>query len=195
MTTVEVIAAGREHRLIDNKVVAFVRKTAGRMVQTGLGDEEANEIWMIGTTGEPARMLFQGGQVSRNSPVSVTPMYSVPIATLRHPQFSPDGKRIYFWGSQAAVSGAVGVVDLATGEVKNVTGAGNFEVIYSGPFRGCLIVSQHRYFLGGGSYDWFWVVKADGTDVGPLGESAEFCQMFYSCIAPPQLCQGVPPPA
>jgi hypothetical protein len=32
-----------------------------------------------------------------------------------------------------------------------------------------LIVNQHRYFLGGGSYDWYWVFSPNGKEEGPLG--------------------------
>ena len=34
-------------------------------------------------------------------------------------------------------------------------------------------MNQHRYFLGPGSYDWFWLFRPDGTEVGPVGEDTE----------------------
>ena len=29
-------------------------------------------------------------------------------------------------------------------------------------YAGFLLVSQHRYFLAGGSYDWYWLVSPEG---------------------------------
>lgn len=30
-------------------------------------------------------------------------------------------------------------------------------------------MEQHHYFIGGGSYDWLYVVTPNGEEVGPLG--------------------------
>jgi hypothetical protein len=35
------------------------------------------------------------------------------------------------------------------------------------------MVQQHHYFVGGGSYDWYWLITPDGREVGPLGEALE----------------------
>jgi hypothetical protein len=92
------------------------------------------------------------------------------LAQLGSPQFSADGDRVYFWGAQAAVSGAVGVVDLASGQMKIICGGHNVEVVSRGEFRGDLIVQKHKYFVGGGSYDWYWLLTPDGEEIGPLGD-------------------------
>ena len=39
---------------------------------------------------------------------------------------------------------------------------------------------QHRYFLGGGSYDWYWLLRPDGKEVGPVGETTENFEATYS---------------
>ena len=36
--------------------------------------------------------------------------------------------------------------------------------------RDVLAVQQHRYFVFGGSYDWYWLYDATGTqETGPIG--------------------------
>lgn len=37
---------------------------------------------------------------------------------------------------------------------------------------GRLVVQKHKYFFGGGSYDWYWLVGPDGENPKPLGEDA-----------------------
>ena len=47
------------------------------------------------------------------------------------------------------------------------------KIVPSGEYKDCLLVQQHRYFVGGGSYDWFWLVRPDGKELGPVGEDTE----------------------
>jgi len=36
-------------------------------------------------------------------------------------------------------------------------------------------------FLGGGTYDWFWVLEPDGREVGPIGEDVtNFRELYLS---------------
>ena len=40
-----------------------------------------------------------------------------------------------------------------------------------GEYRDALAVIQHRYFLLGGSHDFYWLFSRDGRkELGPLGE-------------------------
>jgi hypothetical protein len=36
---------------------------------------------------------------------------------------------------------------------------------------------QHKYFLVGGTYDWYWLITLDGREIGPIG-SEENVSMF-----------------
>jgi len=54
-----------------------------------------------------------------------------------------------------------------------------FEVVPSGEYRDCLLVAQHRYFIGGGSYNWFWLLRPDGKEEGPVGEDTENFKATY----------------
>ena len=51
--------------------------------------------------------------------------------------------------------------------------------LHSGEYRDFLIVQQHRYFLGGGSFDWYWLFRPDGKEVGPIGENANNFKDLY----------------
>jgi hypothetical protein len=53
-------------------------------------------------------------------------------------------------------------------------------VVRSGEYRDCLLVARHRYFIGGGTYNWFWLLRPDGKEVGPVGEDTEHFKATYS---------------
>ena len=40
-------------------------------------------------------------------------------------------------------------------------------------------MGMHRYFIGAGSYDWFWLVRPDGKEIGPVGEDVENFKANY----------------
>ncbi|PYO88565.1 MAG: hypothetical protein DMD66_07250 [Gemmatimonadetes bacterium] len=42
-----------------------------------------------------------------------------------------------------------------------------------GSYAGALLVEQHRYFVGGGSYDWVYLIGPDGKEIGTLGDQSE----------------------
>jgi predicted RNA-binding protein YlqC (UPF0109 family) len=85
-------------------------------------------------------------------------------------QFSADGKRLYFVTPAWATSGAVHVVDTTNRKERYLFPGNEIKIVKSGEYRDCLLVQQHRYFVGGGSYDWYWLLRADGKEVGPIGE-------------------------
>jgi len=76
-------------------------------------------------------------------------------------------------------SGAVHVVNTTNGKERFVLAGNDLEVIHSGEYRDHLLVSQHRYFVGGGSYDWYWLFRPDGEEVGPVGEDPENFRSMY----------------
>lgn len=86
--------------------VAFVRATPGRLVSTSLGDEQVTELWVANADGSHARRLLTGAS---GDSVERT------IAAMSSPQFSPDGRRIYFLSRAWVTSDAVHAVDVATG--------------------------------------------------------------------------------
>ncbi|MEP6671219.1 MAG: hypothetical protein ABJF10_18805 [Chthoniobacter sp.] len=148
----------------DGKQVAFVRGTPDKIVATGSGDAEATELWFVGSDGRKPAVLVRGRESQD--------MHQV-IAGILGAQFSPDGHRLYFISSAWATSGAVHVIDLATRKERFFTDGSGLEIVPNGDYKGCLLIQKHKYFIGGGTYDWFWLIKPDGKEVGPVGEDTE----------------------
>ncbi len=90
------------------------------------------------------------------------------LTNITGPLFSPDGGFLYFSTSDAApTSGAVHRVDLKTGTIRFVVGGTALAVVRTGPYRGYLLVQQHRYYdrPEGGSYNPVALVRPDGRQV------------------------------
>jgi hypothetical protein len=88
-------------------------------------------------------------------------------------QFDTTGERLYFDTPAWATSSAVHVIDMAA-RTERFFVAGDVMRVLAGcrdeQYRDTIIVSQHRYFVFGGSYDWAWLFKPDGAEIGPIGE-------------------------
>ena len=150
--------------------VVFVRATPGKAVETGVGEGEATELWLIDVTGKNATMLLRGKSDPKMERV---------LADFDTPQFSPNGKIIYFGGSAWVTSGAIHAYDLAARREHFVCPGSGLIVVPNGEYAGCLLVQQHRYFLGGGSYDWFYLLRPNGKEVAPVGEDTQMFQDTY----------------
>lgn len=171
---IDVSAMVRDARLSpDGRTIAYVDGTPDRLIAAGAGESQATELRTIGVDGKNARLLVRGRDAEKPEEV---------LADFTDPQFSPDGQRIYFLSSAWAVSGAVHAVEVATGREWFVIPGNSLEVVARGEYAGHLLVSQHRYFLIAGTYDWFWLFTPDGKEVGPVGEDedalAEFHEMY-----------------
>ena len=101
------------------------------------------------------------------------------LANFAKPQFSTSVRYVFFLSDGWATSGAVHVVDTTNGKEHFVCPGLDLEVVAAGEYRDCLLVRQHRYFIGGGSYDWFWLLRPDGKEVGPVGEDTENFKATY----------------
>ena len=92
-------------------------------------------------------------------------------------QFSPDGERLYFSTPGWATSGALWVYDFKRAKAKYLLPSNGFHVLADckdASFRDKIVVSQHRYFAFGGSFDWYWLYGRDGrTELGPVGEGLD----------------------
>lgn len=158
----------------DGRTVAFIRGTPGDSVDAVAGPEEATSLWTVGVDGGGARMHVTG----RTAEVA-----GDMLAALQAPRFSPDGRRIYFLSAAWATSGAVHVLDLSTGTERFLVAGNSLDVVPSGQYAGFLMVSQHRYFLAGGAYDWYWLFSPDGSEVGPIGEDERALDEFRGTFA------------
>jgi dipeptidyl aminopeptidase/acylaminoacyl peptidase len=153
----------------DGKLVVFVRGGDGTVV-AGSGDVEANSIWIVDVEGKQPRLLVKSAAHANVEQL---------LGALSAPQFSPDGKSVYFTSAAWATSGAVHRVDVATGVVRFVSPGNSLEVLRAGQYAGHLVVQKHKYFLGGGSYDWFWLLTPDGKEVDAIGDDpASFREVY-----------------
>lgn len=154
----------------DGKWVVFVRTLPGKKISTGSGEANETQLWQIRADGRDPSCLV------RSRPSDKMEML---LAGFSKPQFSSNGKLVYFLSEAWTTSGALHVVDTTNAKEHFVCPAGEFEVVPSGEYRDHLLVQQHRYFVGGGSYDWYWLLKPDGKEVGPVGEDTENFKTTY----------------
>jgi hypothetical protein len=91
-------------------------------------------------------------------------------------QFSSDGRRLYFLSPGWVTSAALHYYDFARRAVQYVAPANTVIVLNfcKGDHRDQLVLNQHRYFIGGGSYDWYWLFDKTGKkQIGPVGDDNE----------------------
>jgi dipeptidyl aminopeptidase/acylaminoacyl peptidase len=142
----------------DGGQIAFVRSTPDVTVSTGSGPAEAREIWIADTADlSPTRLLtgYSAGDVRDL------------VAGIRHLQFSPDGRYLFFLSAAWATSDALHRIDLSTREERFITSANRYAVLESGEFAESLLVNKHRYRSSGGSYDPSFIVTFDGIELAP----------------------------
>jgi hypothetical protein len=154
----------------DGKWVAFVRKVDGKKIATGSDEVDPTELWQIRTDGKEATLLLRCRESEK--PESV-------IAAFENLQFSTNGKLLYFVTPAWATSGAVHVVDTTNRRQRYLFPGNGLKAVASGEYKDCLLVQQHRYFIGGGSYDWYWLLGPDGKEIGPVGEDTENFEATY----------------
>lgn len=156
---------------LDGKQIAFIRKSTTRADYL-IGDpsdwetEEpmADQIWLIGSDGSGERLLVQENVAAGESEKRIAHLDD---GSLR---FSPNGDKVYFIGDAWVTSGALHVVNIDGSNERFLMAANYIEIVPNGEYQGHLLVQQHRYFVGAGSYDWLWLFDSDGKEVGVIGE-------------------------
>jgi hypothetical protein len=154
----------------DGKWVVFIRKVDGKKIATGSDEVEPTELWQVRTDGKEAALLLKCREAQK--PESL-------IAAFESLQFSTNGKLVYFVTPAWATSGAVHVVDTTNRKERYLFPGNEVKTVPAGEYKDCLLVQQHRYFLGGGSYDWFWLLRPDDKEVGPVGEDTATFEATY----------------
>lgn len=149
----------------DGKWIAFVKKSnyvvPSNCFYSFEKGELADEIWIVNTDEITKKLLvaphFSCGAVSK---VILDP---------HNLQFSPDSKTLYFETSAWVTSGAIHAVNVNGNHLRFVTDGGDLRIVQSGPYKGDLIVNQHRYRFKGdiplGSYDWDWLFTPAGKEI------------------------------
>ena len=171
--TAALTSSGRDSNPIlapDGKWVIFVRKVDGKPIATGSDEVEPTELWQVRVDGKEATVLVKTRDTGKPE---------TGIAAFGSLQFSTNGKLVYFVTPAWAVTGAVYVVDTTNRKVRYLFPGNDVKVVPPGEFKDCLLVLQHRYFIGGGSFDWYWLVRPDGKEIGPVGETTENFDAAY----------------
>jgi hypothetical protein len=154
----------------DAQWIVFIRTVPGKIISTGAGDAKETQLWQMRADGKDAMCLVRSKASDKMETV---------LGGFSKPQFSTNGKLVYFLSEAWTTSGALHVVDTTNSKEHFVCPAAEFEVVPSGEYRDDLLVQQHRYFIGGGSYDWYWLLKPDGKEIGPVGEDTENFKTTY----------------
>lgn len=154
----------------DGKWIVFVRKADGKKIATGSDEVDPSELWQIRVDGKEATLLLKCRASEKTESV---------VAAFENLQFSTNGKVVYFVTPAWATSGAVHAVDTTNRKERYLFPGNDVKIVPSGEYKDCLLVQQHRYFIGGGSYDWFWLLRPDGKEVGPVGEDTSSFEATY----------------
>lgn len=89
-------------------------------------------------------------------------------------QFSADGATLFFLSPAWTTSAALHALALDSPPSRYLMPANAYAVLRDcteGQLAGAIVAEQHRYFVVGGSYDWFWLFDATGAkEIGPVGE-------------------------
>lgn len=123
-------------------------------------EPRADQLWLVNIDGKDETMLVQDRMGEPETEINL--IFAM--------QFSPDSQKIYFMTGGWATSWAVHCVNVdGTGE-HFVVDSNYLKVIEKGEYKGKLIVSRHKYFMFGGSYDWCYIVTPKGKEIGPLAD-------------------------
>lgn len=154
----------------NGKWVVFVREIPGKLDKRTPTVTEifANELWLVSTDGKTANRLVEYGRLSSKSGA---------ISAIGQPQFFPDNRRIAFTAAWSVVEGSVHIFDLKTKKIQFISAGNSVEVVPMGQYKNHLIVQRHKYFLPGGSYDWYWLLNTTGAEIGAIGDE-ENLKMF-----------------
>ena len=145
--------------------IAFVKKSnyiiSSNCFYFSAKGDRADEIWIVNTR-KMTKKLLVAPHFSCKEPSKI-------IIDPHNLQFSPDSKTLYFETSAWVTSGAVHAVDVNGSHLRFVTDGADLRVVQSGPYKGGIIVNQHRYRFKGdtplGSYDWDWLFTPEGKQI------------------------------
>ncbi|WP_419809538.1 TolB family protein [Sphingomonas sp.] len=144
----------------DGRQVAFLH------ADSSVEDEERTSLWVAATAGAPPRRLVaprESREPERN------------LARFGNLHWSLDGRFVYLDANAWATSEAIHQIDVRTGAERYIVDGWNLGVIRTGPWRGYLLVGQHRYYhrVEGGSYNPVALIRPDGHTMFRIPGSAE----------------------
>jgi hypothetical protein len=135
-------------------------------------------IWTAATTGS---LKGRGGDPEHQ------------LCDFKSKQFSSDSRRLYFLNPAWATSDALHAFDVRGGEEHFLLPANDFLVLNfcRSKYKDHLVVLSHRYFLFGGSYDWYWLYDPAGKkEIGPVGHFDDRDDLLRQAHG--EWCEGKP---
>ncbi len=149
--------------------VVYTRQGRGRTVhgydtsQICSIEPRPDELRQINADGSGDRLLLKGRKGSPESPALRFPQQAVqlrrPAALFPHPGLGDIGRAATFSICAAATNAS----SLPANDLLVLSFCPN-------KYKDDLVVLAHRYFLLGGSYDWYWLYDPTGKkELGPLG--------------------------
>jgi hypothetical protein len=189
---VQLTHEGRDHSPVeapDHQMIAFVRTPA---------PGEGLSIWQMTRTGEHAGPVLNLAKTSITVPPDTPAPNGKLVEAFISLSFSADRKRLYFQTDGYGTSLALYELSLDTRKVHLFKDANSYMVVTtcSDPkYVDHLILAQHRYFKGPGSYDWFWLFDSKGEEIGPIGPGGENVDRFLykRCGVGPKVADAPPP--
>lgn len=151
----------------NGSLVVFTRKVPGTASpgSCDMAVTEQRELWVIGADKKGERKLLAAKDGT--DPKSV-------LCDFMTKQFSADGRKVMFETPAWVTSGALHEYDLTTNRERYVIPSNGFRILANcamREYRDHLVVNQHRYFVFGGSYDWYYLFSPDGKrELGAIGE-------------------------
>lgn len=168
--TIQLTSAGLAHSPVlspDKKSIAFIKVGKDPIPEqcrkfSGTNSTYGEQIWIIDIEHKKERLLVKNN-FECTKPIEM-------IIAPRYLTFSPDSKTLYFLTYAWTTSKALHTVNIADAKQRYLLPANSLAVATDEEYKGNLILNQHRYFIGGGSYDWYWLFTPEGKEIGPLGE-------------------------
>jgi Tol biopolymer transport system component len=172
---VQLTASGKDRSPVlcaDKQCIVFIRKSS-QSIDYAIDDPDhapskdellADQIWIVDLITKKERLLVKDKISDDDRSKQISHIFDDSL------KFSPDGKTLYFITDATVTSGAVHAVNIDGSNEHFIDSSNSIDVITKGQYKGDLILYQHRYFLPGGSYDWYYVFTPDDHEVGPLGD-------------------------
>ena len=159
----------------NGSLVVFTRKMSFPATKTcDMAVPEQRALWVIGSDKSNEHKLLDAKEAD-------DPKAS--LCDYMHKQFTADGRKVLFETPAWATSGALHEYDLTTNRERYIVPSNGFHILTDcamREYRDHLVVSQHRYFIFGGSYDWYWLFSPDGKrELGALGD--DLAQLEDAC--------------
>lgn len=132
-------------------------------------EESGHEIWRVRVDGTEVVKLFE---VTEEGATGGKSAHSI--------QISPDGSRIYFHQDRWVTSDGIYVMNTDGSEISLLGPGSSTKIILSGEYAGYIVTAQHRYFSGGGSYDWYYLFTPNlEHEIAVLGEDpSAFIELY-----------------